>query len=247
MFSYQGDGVVLQQIVNKTNVAESKLGLSVSDIDMSLVNDDGGEGDEDAAMKELEAIITKGESQGKGNAQKDGKKLSPVQAILANAGVSYTHENSEVVGTSKTELRISRKAAEAATTTHEVANRPVFDGDNTNERDDTVTYQFNPPEEVRKRQFCTMARMLGFRDAVEFALVVEGWTQMQRQNCLDRFYRLRREVLLEKGRGKVHTPVMGLEEAGGEEVGAEKPGAASEVVAVGEDVDVDYETTDDEL
>ena len=81
-------------------------------------------------MKELEALIIKGDSD-KGRKQKDSvaKKLSPVQAILANAGVSYTHENSEVIGTSTTEMRLSRKAAEAATTTPAVANRPIFGGD----------------------------------------------------------------------------------------------------------------------
>jgi SNF2 family DNA or RNA helicase len=275
MFSYQGEGVVLQQIVNKTNVAESRLGLSVSEIDMSQMGDDEPLiGDEDAAMKDLEALIVKGESSGRGKrgpTEKAGQKLSAVQAILSNAGVSYTHENSEVVGTSKTELHISRKAAEAATTTHEVANRPVFGGImRDSDGDGRVSYRYNPPEDVRKRQFCTMAKMFGFRDAVEFALVVEGWTQKQRQSCLDRFYGQRRNMLIDASAGKVHAPSM-MDEAGDEqkdiapkadgmasareaplEAKAEakagaKAEAIAEAIAENKDEAMDDEFTDDEL
>ena len=56
-------------------------------------------------------------------------------------------------------------------------------------------YVYKPPAEVQKRQFCTMAKTFGFENAVSFALVVEGWTQEERRNCLDRFYALRRREL----------------------------------------------------
>jgi hypothetical protein len=198
MFSYQGEGVRLQQMINKTNVAESKLGLAVSQLDMSQAYTEEDEhmiGDEDAAMKELEALITKGEKASKRkSSDKAEQKFSAVQAILSNAGVSYTHENSEVVGTSRTEARLSRKAAEAATTTHEVANRPVFGAGSSQQ--DTIKYRYNPNLNVRKRQFCSMAKHFGFKDAVEFALVVEGWTQRERRSALDKFYWARRQMLL---------------------------------------------------
>ena len=42
-------------------------------------------------------------------------KVSPIQAILASAGVEYTHENSEVIGSSKVEASLSRRAELAAT------------------------------------------------------------------------------------------------------------------------------------
>jgi hypothetical protein len=48
-----------------------------------------------------------------------------------------------------------------------------------------------------KRQFCSMAKRYGFRDAVEFALVVESMTQEQRRRVLYRWYRERREILME--------------------------------------------------
>ena len=39
-------------------------------------------------------------------------KSDAIQAILAAAGVEYTHENSEVVGSSKVEAHLSRRAEE---------------------------------------------------------------------------------------------------------------------------------------
>lgn len=56
-------------------------------------------------------------------------------------------------------------------------------------------YKFHPPMEVMRRQFCTMAKMFGIDDVREFALVVEGWTQKQRRDALDKFYKLRRDTV----------------------------------------------------
>jgi len=60
-----------------------------------------------------------------------------------------------------------------------------------------VRYKYRPPEAVRRRQFCSMAKRFGYEDVTEFALVVEGWTQEQRRNCLEQFYRERRAALAE--------------------------------------------------
>jgi len=40
-----------------------------------------------------------------------------------------------------------------------------------------------------------MAKWAGYEDQVEFALVVEGWTQAERRDFLSGFYRSRREIL----------------------------------------------------
>lgn len=40
-----------------------------------------------------------------------------------------------------------------------------------------------------------MAKRAGYEDPVEFALVVEGWTQANRRDFLTKFYRWRRDVL----------------------------------------------------
>lgn len=225
LFSFQGDNIVLRDIVNKTNVAESKAGVAVVgfDVESPVTNDDddplltGGD-DEDSAMSQLAALVVQNaeEAAGKKVSRKASgtKKSDPVQAILAGAGVEYTHENSEVVGSSKVEAQLSRRAEEAGNDI-EMAERHVFqntqeryptrirDGDGSSGDDEgqAPRWRYHPPEDVMKRQFCTMAKTFGFEDATEFALVVESWTQAQRRNCLDKFYRIRRMRLKgEQGR-----------------------------------------------
>ncbi|KAL6714032.1 hypothetical protein ACLMJK_008526 [Lecanora helva] len=227
LFTFQNENLVLREIVNKTNVAESKAGVTIIGVDLDSQSTDGGDDDflaakdddmtEEKAMSQLAALLVDEaeEAAGKtkrrkvsGNAAK--KKSDPVQAILANAGVEYTHENSEVVGSSKVEARLSRRAQEAgnddlgdqrifANTQDKVpAKRKHSDrdvGGDDSKAEDEIEWRYHPPQEVMKRQLCTMAETFGFDDVVEFALVVEGWTQAQRRTCLDRFYAVRRKDL----------------------------------------------------
>lgn len=234
LFRYQGDNIVLRDIVNKTNVAESKAGVSVVGLDMESQDDDGdNDGDdfmqniddkEDAVMSQLAALVAAGDNEG--NPTDDEKrrkkhKTDPIQGILANAGVVYTHENSEVIGSSKVETRLSKRAEEAGTDLDEAVfasqnggPEPLSDDDAVAEvsmdegfddgaemerrrpprRD--VAYRYNPAEDVRQRQLCSMAKAYGVDDPVEFALLLENWTPAQRQRALDRFYdKLRRGEL----------------------------------------------------
>ncbi|KAK5020634.1 DNA excision repair protein [Cryomyces antarcticus] len=238
LFAFQGDGVVLRDIVNKTNVAESKAGVQVIGLDMDMSQDpdnsDGGDedplhgGDENAAMSHLAALITSGSERSKQRKiSASTKKSDAVSAILAAAGVQYTHENSEVIGSSKVEARLSKRAEATADDIdmigeyvfphtqqsqapngaldpkHHPCNPPSFEdvggdaagGDKDLSSPLRIQHRYHPPEHVRKRQFCTMARHSGFADATEFALVVEGWTQAQRRDCLEGFYRDRRRAL----------------------------------------------------
>lgn len=119
------------------------------------------------------------------------KSHNPVSAILAEAGISYTHENSEVIGTSKVEAQISRRAAET-TRDADMGDMVAFGS-----QDGGLLggYKFHPPMDVMRRQFCTMAKVFGIEDVREFALVVEGWTQNQRRDALDKFYKLRRDTV----------------------------------------------------
>ena len=268
LFSYAGDQLVLRNIVNKTNVAESRAGVSVLDIG---IDPSGGSDEadapitdnEDSAMSQLAALIASGDADSpnagdlsqtsagsnkpRGKKRKRATKSDPVQAILAGAGVEYTHENSEVIGTSRVEAHLSRKAEEGAwdldlgekqvfadTQSQSQSqsqrrarlqaelgggvggDKPLLDdneegdgggggGENSDDSQDLENavelgvgipeYVYKPPAEVQKRQFCTMAKTFRFEDAVSFALVVEGWTQEERRNCLDRFYALRRREL----------------------------------------------------
>lgn len=198
LFAYQNDNIVLRDIVNKTNVAESKAGVAVIGLDVEGASNDEEDplaGDEeDSAMSQLAALV-KGEGD-KATKKKASKKSDPVQAILAGAGVEYTHENSEVIGSSRVEARLSKRAEEAGNDI-DLAEQYVFgrsqDEAVTRNGEDQIQYRYHPPQDVMKRQFCTMAKTFGFSDATEFALVVEGWTQAQRRDCLEKFYRLRRE------------------------------------------------------
>ncbi|KAI9653116.1 MAG: hypothetical protein M1831_006200 [Alyxoria varia] len=269
IFAYHGDNVVLRDIVNKTNVAESRAGVNVVglDVDNKQEEEDKDEEDdmfdglllgerkqpeEDSAMSELATLVAEGgdEDEKKGKSEdKKGKAAgggkNAIQAILAGAGVQYTHENSEVIGSSKIESRLSRKAEEAAAGKAAPSgpqdaqstrfDKHVFgtqesvqdvDDANTDAEDDesgnagngarrTKTknpLKYHPPEDVRRRQFYTMAEMFGYgapddenalpdtsvepkrEQITQFALQVEGWTQAQRRAALDKFYKQLRET-----------------------------------------------------
>ncbi|KAL1985675.1 hypothetical protein VTN96DRAFT_7542 [Rasamsonia emersonii] len=214
LFEYQNNNIVLRDIVHKTNIAESKAGVQVIGIDLDQEDVNEGEfplpsaddEDEDGTMSQLAAMI-RGETDGSstlGNktAGITPKKHDPIQAILAGAGVEYSHLNNEVIGPSKMEERLSRRAELAGDALGEMQ---VFgssqDNDNLIIRKDgrPVKFKYHPPPDVMKRQFCSMARRFGFPNATEFALVVESMTQAQRRACLEKWYRERREILLKKG------------------------------------------------
>lgn len=245
LFSFNNENLVLRDVINKTNVAESKAGVTIIGVDLDNPDDKEGGDDpflptdkdepdnENKAMSQLAALIVDEAEEAAGKAKRrkisgKAKKSDPVQAILANAGVKYTHENSEVVGSSRIEASLSRRAQEAGNDI-DMGDRKIFansqsqqsrakrqrhpDADD-DDRDGVVDvdassdtgngeieWRYHPPHEVMKRQLCTMAKTFGFADAVEFALVVEGWTQAQRRECLVKFYRVRRRELGLDGAG----------------------------------------------
>lgn len=208
LFEYQNNNIVLREIVNKTNVAESRAGVQVMDIDVdeSQTHEDSKNTD-DEVMSQLAAMI-RGESEDAKGAQQYPipKRHDPIQAILAGAGVEYTHLNNEVIGSSKIEERLSRRAELAS----EGSNNDVQvfgdsqDGSNAASTTElqkdgkSIRFKYHPPRDVMKRQFCSMAKRFGFPNATEFALVVESMTQAQRRACLERWYRERRQILLGK-------------------------------------------------
>ncbi|KAK4174928.1 putative DNA repair and recombination protein [Triangularia setosa] len=216
LFSYHPDQVVLREIVNKTNVAEAKAGVLLSDIDLEkMAQDENDEinltkqedDNDDTGMGQLAKLITTESKENIPNNRKTQKPQSDaVAAILASAGVEYTHENSEVIGTSRVEAQLSRRAELAANNKDSQDfgdNGAVFADSQANSVPNTnsawrVHYKFNPPAAVMRRQFCSMAKEFGFANATDFALVVESWTQEQRRNCLDTFYRSREAKLLEE-------------------------------------------------
>lgn len=210
LFTFQADKVVLKEIVNATNIAEARAGVHLSDVDMAKFEQDNefsqikketsGDDDEDNGVSQLAALV-KSENPEDIAKQANKPKKDAIQAILASAGVEYTHENSEVIGSSKVEAQLSRRAAFAEKMDlDEPGDRsPMFADKLVNEAFEDgpgYTYKFNPPEDVMHRQFCTMARHFGYASATEFAVAVQGWTQEQRRDCLDTFYRKRMEKVL---------------------------------------------------
>jgi hypothetical protein len=208
LLSFHAEDIFLRDIVNKTNIAEARKGIQMIDLNMEdalndeddplKVDDDDGDG----AMSQLAALLTEGDKT-KETKQKSRPKADPIMAILASAGVEYTHENSEVIGSSRVEAHLSRRAEETGNDV-EIGAQRLF-AETTSTAPGAFQYQFHPPKDVTMRQFCTMAKTFGFASATEFALVVEGWTQKQRTDCLERFYLKRKDRLaeldLEKERG----------------------------------------------
>ncbi|KAL2426705.1 DNA excision repair protein ERCC-6-like 2 [Exophiala dermatitidis] len=256
LFAFQGENQVLRDIVNKTNIAESKAGVRVADLDLGEHDFDPEDTtgaatvkaedtttprsliktEDDEAMSQLAAEIIgeaprprapKTTSFAPPGKPQVVRKSDPVQAILSSVGVSYTHENSEVIGSSKVEALLSKRAEEAASTkahwgTQEQQSKVFEDesqsvevrggyvylnnggrGQNGASASDSfgsgssgIRYKYRPPQDVMKRQLCSMACWAGYgEDVVSFALVVENWTQAERRECLDRFYHYRRDVL----------------------------------------------------
>ncbi|KAJ0296578.1 hypothetical protein COL5a_003007 [Colletotrichum fioriniae] len=213
LFTYRENQLVIRDIVNKTNIAEAKAGtgIAMTTVDMEKLAKEEGEelgkvklegaadASEDGDMGQLAAFLAT--KTGGEEAKNQQAKSDAVQAILSAAGVEYTHENSEVIGTSKIEEQLSRKAEMAASSDIEgdgdsalFADSQVFDAQAQNLKG--FSYVYNPPEDAMRRQFCSMAREFGFATATEFALVVGSWTQAQRRNCLEAFYKIREGKLL---------------------------------------------------
>lgn len=216
LFSFHADQIVLREIVNKTNVAEAKAGVSLTEIDLEKAIKDEDDDfkfikkeeaeDDETGMSQLAELITKENQEDYLKAQKP-KTNDAIAAILAAAGVEYTHENSEVVGSSKVEAQLSKRAEMAAIDSQlgigVSQNAPLFMDEEANDVASTrelkgFRFKYNPPAQVMKRQFCSMAKEFGFNNATDFALVVESWTAEQRRNCLDTFYKRREARLLEQ-------------------------------------------------
>jgi hypothetical protein len=214
LFKFHADQIVLREIVNKTNVAEARAGVSLTEIDLEKAAKEEDDefkfvkkeeaDDDETGMSQLAELITKENQEDFLKAQKP--KNDAIAAILAAAGVEYTHENSEVVGSSKVEAQLSKRAEMAAVDTAmgvgEAQNAPLFMDEGANEVSEGggakgFRFRYNPPPEVIKRQFCSMAKEFGFQSATDFALVVESWTTEQRRNCLDTFYKRREARLFE--------------------------------------------------
>lgn len=209
LFSFHADQVILRDIVNKTNIAEARAGVHLVDVDMSkaeqdefshIKKEDGGDDEDDGGISQLAAII-KSENPEELAKSKQEPQKDALQGILASAGVEYTHENSEVIGTSKVEAQLSRRAelAEDMDLNDPEGQSALFADTQVNDAFEDgpgFAYKYKPPQDVLRRQFCTMAKEFGYASATEFAVAVQSWTQEQRRDVLDIFYKGRMKMLL---------------------------------------------------
>jgi hypothetical protein len=251
LFTFQEDSVLLRDIMHKTNIAESKAGIIAADFnydasqlesdddDNMLSNKSLGIADDEINLGEIRKLVdsftstsstTSKVSRGKNFTKRTGP--DPINAILAKAGVQYTHENSEVIGRSEIEARLGKQAMELRNDI-DLSSKRVFQASQSqsqsqhtpnshsfapaSDRDDSdieelgsavngkfkITYRYRPDEKIRRRQFCSVAESMGFDDPVEFALLVESSTQVERRKMLERFYRGRRtEIVRDEADGK---------------------------------------------
>ncbi|KFA45965.1 hypothetical protein S40293_07295 [Stachybotrys chartarum IBT 40293] len=202
IFTFHAENSLLRGIVNKTNIAEAKAGVNLVHVDMEKAAKDEelvglvkpeNKDSEDGGLSQLADLLT-AENQDKllESRKASAPRSDAVLGILASAGVDYTHDNSEVIGSSKVEEQLSKRAAQATFSEGDMEGQAALFADSDDEVIGQLHSKFNPPEDVMIRHFCEMSREFGFSSAVEFALVVESWSQETRRNCLDEFYRRRK-------------------------------------------------------
>lgn len=119
-------------------------------------------------------------------------QADPVQAILSQAGISYTHDNKETLGSSRVESELSAQA-QAKGMDSKRSLQKAFNDDSHIQND----YKWHPVEIIRKRQFETMAREHG-EETEAFAVRVENWAAEERRNFLDDFYNHRQHLRRKK-------------------------------------------------
>lgn len=217
IFSFQEDQVILQNIMNQTNIAEARVNAQIFEdvnVDKNEEEDDfknvkQEDQDDHYGLSQFAAHVAEDpEDVIKKNKANKPKTDHAIQAILSSAGVQYTHDNQEVIGSSKVEEQLSRRAeliqdvdwadleGESALFAEEQATEAFLDDHDAAEG--SFTPAFKPPEDVKHRQFCSMAKEFGFDSVTEFALLVEQMTQQERRDALDSFYKKRMMKLLEE-------------------------------------------------
>jgi SNF2 family DNA or RNA helicase len=147
LFTFQENSILLRDIMQNTNIAETKAGINAVDINFDdsqfdsddediLSNKSLGIADEDINLGEMKKLVdsftstsTADSTESKGRKKKFVKRNGPdpINAILAKAGVQYTHENSEVIGRSEVEARLGKQAMELRNDI-DLSSKRVFQG-----------------------------------------------------------------------------------------------------------------------
>ncbi|KAJ3289583.1 hypothetical protein HDU79_003937 [Rhizoclosmatium sp. JEL0117] len=208
---YSDSEVITKLIIDKLEKAESKFLVQGSEIvatggveivDMVPVvaeeqNVDEMEEDEDTGARKKQKISALGEEEEEAysikNAFKDliedqkailaKQERDAVSAILSGHSISYTHVNTDILGSSKAEKLITKDALRAVEA-GELTQEPVYgfapDDDAGNDGDLT--------EEVRGILLAAMAQQKNM-STTEFAELVVKSSREERENMIDRFRR----------------------------------------------------------
>jgi len=133
--------------------------------------------------------------------------VDPISAILSEVGVEYTHMNTELIGPSHVEERISEMASAVANDDKKGDLRAYLSSYGVGGNQYKIGYRIvdakltlrNVPANVRSRQFQTMATVFGYSSLEAFGLNVEKMNSEERTKLLGVFYRQRREFLVKRG------------------------------------------------
>ncbi|KAH7066185.1 P-loop containing nucleoside triphosphate hydrolase protein [Paraphoma chrysanthemicola] len=169
LFSFEENNVLLRDIMHKTNIAETKAGINAMDFHFDesqfdsedediLSNKSLGITDEDINLGEMKKLVdsfistsTTNSSKSNGRKSKPTKRTGPdpINAILAQAGVQYTHENSEVIGRSEIEARLGKQAMELRNDI-DLSNKRVFQGSQSQSQHTPHSHPFSHQDEEQE-------------------------------------------------------------------------------------------------
>ncbi|KAL5116345.1 hypothetical protein ACEQ8H_005803 [Pleosporales sp. CAS-2024a] len=150
LFTFEQNSVLLRDIMHKTNIAETKAGITAADFSfddsqLDSADDDDEDDDEEILSNKALGIATAADDdvhvsemkklvqsftwslsrRSKTRAKPPPPPPDPINAILAKAGVQYTHQNSQVIGPSKIEARLAKQAIQLRN--HMLlSDKPVF-------------------------------------------------------------------------------------------------------------------------
>ena len=209
IFSFDPDRPFLRGVVNKTSVAEqiiamAELSFSQQERDMALQLDsvDGVSG-----IRQFAKISSQMGSGDEGEQAGEQQLVDPISAILSEVGVEYTHMNTELIGPSHVEQRISEMASAVANDAKKGDLSAYLSSYGVGGNQYKIGYRIvdaqltfrNVPANVRTRQFRMMSKVFGYSSVEAFGLNVEKMNSEERTKLLGVFYRQRREFLVKRG------------------------------------------------
>ncbi|KAK9455851.1 P-loop containing nucleoside triphosphate hydrolase protein [Dipodascopsis uninucleata] len=184
---YNGKSI-LKSIINKTNVAETisieavgtGMSLDLSDVYDFDTNYNSFDRDKSNKVGDNDIdLVTKQKFMEFFNNKEPTSHRDPISAILSEFGVTYAHDNADIIEPTEAEFKLSKDAIDKKRKNPSkvpLKNTPIS------------KYKYNPPKDVQRRHFNSIARTLGYDSPIDFAFAVERTSKSQRIKLLDDFY-----------------------------------------------------------